>query len=53
MSNASTRNSIRKADANVSHLSRIFSQYNGALPLYEDAADLAPRNLCVKAVRLA
>lgn len=52
MSNVPTRNIIRKSDANVTHISLIFSQYNGALPLYEDAADLLPRNLCVKAVRL-
>jgi hypothetical protein len=53
MSNVPTRNSIRNSDANVTQLSLIFSQYNGALPLYEDSADLMPRNLCVKAVRLA
>lgn len=53
MSNAPTRNSIRKINANVTQLLRIHSQYNGALPLSEDSADLLPRNLCVKGVRLA
>lgn len=53
MSNVPTRNIIRKSDANITHLLHIYSQYNGALPLDTDAADLLPRNLCVKAVRLA
>ncbi|WP_337102386.1 hypothetical protein [Paenibacillus sp. YIM B09110] len=53
MSNELTRNSIRRTNANHTHLSRIISQYNGTLPGDYDAADLVPRNLIGKGVRLA
>ncbi|WP_172455509.1 hypothetical protein [Paenibacillus sp. BIHB 4019] len=43
---------IRKSDANCSHIARLHLDYNGALPLYMDSADLIPRHLYVKAVRV-
>jgi hypothetical protein len=52
MTNVNQRSIIRKSDANVSHLLRIDSQYNGCLPFDEDAASVIPRNLS-KGVRLA
>jgi hypothetical protein len=52
MTNVNSRSIIRKSDANVSHLLRIDSQYNGCISLDEDAANLLPRNLS-KGVRLA
>lgn len=53
MSHGTSPYSIRKSDANDSLLLRTFSEYDGAFPEDADDADLLPRNLCVKAVRLA